>query len=130
MRNPNQRLIRTLGLGWLAFLGLGIGLRYALAPSSITVIIDRSDRSYCDANEWQALTAEYASLYEQQTQQRLKINQVIYVSDLGQIVADEIPTPDEFSTLNMFGQFNQAEMNQALQAQPGAKVLSCNISAP
>lgn len=127
MRNPNQRLIRILGLGWLAFLGLGFGLRQALTAPSVTVIIDRS---YCAPAQWQPLAEEYAALYDQQAQHRLKINQVIYISDLGQEVATAIPTPDEIRALSTFGRFNQAQMNQAIQAQPEAKVLSCHISPP
>ncbi|HIK43513.1 MAG TPA: hypothetical protein IGR64_01360 [Leptolyngbyaceae cyanobacterium M65_K2018_010] len=127
MPNPNQRLMRNLGLGWLAFLGLGLGLRHWLMPPTITVIIDRS---YCAPSQWQPLAAAYADLYEQQTQQRLKIDQVIYVSDLGQEVAPTPPTPDEVRQLSTFGRFNPAQMERAKQAQPGARVLSCQGGPP
>ncbi|NJL48531.1 MAG: hypothetical protein HC929_14930 [Leptolyngbyaceae cyanobacterium SM2_5_2] len=123
MRNPNQRLIRILGLGWLAFLGLGVGLRQAFTSPAITVIIDRS---YCAPTQWQPLAEEYAALYEQQAQQRIKIDQVIYVSDLGQEVATEIPTPEQIKALSTFGRFNEAQLNQAIAAQPEAEVLSCS----
>ncbi len=123
MGNPNQRLIRILALGWLAFLGLGFGLRQAFTSPAVTVIIDRS---YCAPTQWQPLAEEYAALYEQQTQQRLNIEQVIYVSDLGQEVAAEVPTPEQIRTLSTFGRFNEAQMNQAIAAQPEATVLSCN----
>jgi hypothetical protein len=122
MRNPNQKLIRILGLGWLAFLGLGLGLRQAFIAPSVTVILDRS---YCAPAQWQAVAAAYADLYEQQAQQRLKISQVIYVSDLGQEVAVTVPTPEQVSALNTYGRFNEAQMSQAIQDQPEAEVLSC-----
>ena len=122
MRHPNRRLLSILGLGWLAFAGLGWGLRQGLTPT-ITVIIDRS---YCAPAQWQTLATEYTTLHEQYTQKRLNIDQVIYVSDLGQVVAEEIPTPDEVRALNTFGLFNETQMNQALQAQPKAEVLSCH----
>jgi hypothetical protein len=84
------------------------------------------DRSYCTPAQWQPIAEEYATLYEQQTQQRLKIEQVIYVSDLGQEVAQEIPTPEQIRTLSTFGRFNEAQMNQVMAAQPEAEVLSCS----
>ncbi|MFH7245212.1 MAG: hypothetical protein ACHWZW_20435 [Spirulina sp.] len=127
MRNPNLRLLITLGLGWLAFLGLGLGLRQGFARSTVTVIIDRS---YCAPDQWQPIAADYAALYEQHRQGRLRIDQVIYVSDLGPVVADTIPTPEEVSALSTFGRFSAAQMEQTLQAQPSAEVFSCNLSRP
>ncbi|PZU92196.1 MAG: hypothetical protein DCF32_23690 [Leptolyngbya sp.] len=123
MRNPNQRLMITLGLGWLAFAGLGLGLRQLLAGPAVTVIIDRS---YCDPAQWQQRVSDrYASLYAQQEQRQLTIDQVIYVSDLGQEVAEAIPSPKDVQTLSTYGRANPTQMQQATQANPDATVLSC-----
>lgn len=125
MRKPNQRLFIILSLGWLGFIGLGLGLRQWLSGPAVTVIIDRS---YCAPDQWQAQADRYAALYEQQAQQRLTIRQVIYVSDLGQDVDTAIPSPDQVRTLNTFGRFNADQMNQAITEQPEAEVLSCYVN--
>lgn len=124
MRNPNQRLIRTLGLGWLAFAALGLGLRQLLASPKVTVVIDRS---YCAPAQWQERVGEpYADLYAQQQQRQLTIDQVIYVSDLGQEVADTVPDPGAVSTLSTYGRPNPTQLQQATQDHPGATVLTCD----
>jgi hypothetical protein len=122
MRNPNQRLIRTLGLGWLTFAALGLGLRQILAGPAVTVVIDRS---YCAPAQWQQVADRYADLYAQQQQQRLTIDQVIYVSDLGQEVAATVPAPEEVTALSTYGRPNPAQMEQAVQEHPDATVLVC-----
>jgi hypothetical protein len=122
MRNPNQRLIRTLGLGWLTFAALGLGLRQILAGPAVTVVIDRS---YCAPAQWQQVADRYADLYAQQQQQRLTIDQVIYVSDLGQEVAPTVPAPEEVTALSTYGRPNPAQMEQAVQEHPDATVLVC-----
>lgn len=123
MRNPNQRLVLTLGLGWLAFAGLGLGLRQLLAGPAVTVIIDRS---YCDPAQWQARVGDrYASLYAEQEQRQLTIDQVIYVSDLGQEVAEAVPSPEDVQTLSTYGRPNPSQMQQASQENPDATVLTC-----
>ena len=123
MGNPNQRLILTLGLGWAAFLALGLGLRQVLRSPGVTVIIARS---YCSPAQWQGITQKYADLYEQDQQQRITLDQVIYVSDLGQEAAAQIPTPAQVQALNTFGRFNPSQLEAALRAQPQARVLSCH----
>ncbi|QQE66012.1 hypothetical protein GFS31_27070 [Leptolyngbya sp. BL0902] len=125
MRHPTLRLLLTLGLGWTAFLGLGLGLRQGLAGPTVTVIIDRS---YCAPAQWQPIAANYAALHEQHRQGRLRIGQVIYVSDLGTVVAETVPTSEEVSRLTTFGRFNPTQMEQVLQAQPGAEVFSCHLN--
>ena len=123
MGNPNQRLILTLGLGWAAFLALGLGLRQGFRSPRVTVILDRS---YCTPAQWQGITQKYADLYEQDQQQRITLDQVIYVSDLGQEAAAQIPTPAQVQALNTFGRFNPSQLEAALRAQPQARVLSCH----
>ena len=127
MRNPTTRLLLTLGLGWLAFVGLGLALRQGIGRPAVIVVIDRS---YCDPDQWQPIAADYATLYEQHRQGRLRIEQVVYVSDLGAVAAEAIPTPAEINTLSTFGRFNAAQMEQMLQAAPEAQVFSCHLNRP
>lgn len=123
MRKPNQRLILTLGLGWLAFAGLGLGLRQFLSGPAVTVIIDRS---YCDPAQWQQRVGDrYAEIYAQQQQRQITIAEVIYVSDLGQEVADTVPDPAAVSALSTYGRPNSAQLQQITQDYPGATVLTC-----
>ena len=122
MRNPTRRLIYTLGLGWITFAALGLGLRQILAGPAITVVIDRS---YCDPAQWQQLADQYADLYTQQEQREITIDQVIYVSDFGQVVATPVPTPAEVQALTPNGLPNAAEMQKATDANPNATVLTC-----
>lgn len=127
MRNPTVRLLLTLGLGWLAFAGLGLGLQRGIARPTLTLVIDRS---YCDPAQWQPIAASYATLYEQHRQGRLRIEQVIYVSDLGAVAAETIPTPAEVNSLTTFGRFNASQMEQITQAKPDAQVFSCHLNRP
>jgi hypothetical protein len=123
MRHPTRRLIYTLGLGWLAFAGLGLGLRQLLAGPTVTVIIDRS---YCAPAQWQAQVGQpYADLYAQQQQRRLTIAQVIYVSDLGPVVADPVPSPVEVQALTPNGLRDAEEIQRATEANPDATLLTC-----
>jgi hypothetical protein len=123
MRNPNQRLLYTLGLGWLAFAALGLGLRHLLASPSVTVVIDRS---YCAPAQWQQRVGDrYADLYSQQQQRQISIDRVIYISDLGQEEAATVPSPAEVQALSTYGRPNPAQMQQATQTHPNATVLTC-----
>ncbi len=123
MRNPNQRLIRTLGLGWLAFAALGLGLRYLLKGQTITVVIDRS---YCAPAQWQQRVGDrYADLYAQQQQRQITIGQVIYISDLGQEVASSVPDPATVKSLSTYGRPNPTQLQQVTQDYPDATVFTC-----
>lgn len=127
MRNPNRRLLQILMIGWLAFIGAGFGLRQAFSGATVTLIIDRS---YCDPTRWQRMTEDYAELYQQHQQKRLTIDQVIYVSDLGQEVAAEVPTPDQLQALGTFGRFNADQLQQATAEHPEATVFACGQVSP
>lgn len=127
MQNPNRRLLQILVVGWLAFFGAGVGLRQARSGPSITIIIDRS---YCDPSRWEQITADYAEFYSQHHQKSLTIDQVIYVSDLGQEVAEEIPSPQELMTMSTYGRFNPDQLQQATAAHPNAKVFACSGGNP
>jgi hypothetical protein len=122
MDNPNRRLLQILTVGWLAFIGAGFGLRQVLSGPAVTLIIDRS---YCDPTRWQQITDDYGALYEQHQQQRLTIEQVIYVSDLGQEVARDLPTPETLQDMGTYGRFNGEQLQQATAEHPQATVLVC-----
>ncbi len=122
MENPNRRLLQILAVGWLAFLGVGFGIRQAFSGPTVTIIIDRS---YCDPARWQQITTEYGQLYSQHQQKRLTINQVIYVSDLGQEVATDIPSPAQLQAMGTYGRFNGEQLQQITAAYPEAEVFAC-----
>jgi hypothetical protein len=123
MQHPTRRLIQILAVGWLAFIGAGLGLRQALSGPTLTIIIDRS---YCDPSRWEQITESYGELYNQHQQKRLTIDQVIYVSDLGEEVAQELPAPAELQNMGTYGRFNAEQLDQAVTAHPDARVFACS----
>ena len=120
--HPTKRLIATLGLGWLAFAGLGLGLRYAVRVPEVTVIIDQS---YCPPAQWQASVVQpYSELYQKDQANQRKIAQVVVVTDIDQTALATIPSPDELG--NPFGQAPSPEILTELQQQfSEAVVLKC-----
>lgn len=93
LKPPQQRLMAILGLGWLAFAGLGLGLRYRTQPLTITVIIVQS---YCPSKEWQtSVIHPYQALYQKSQTNQQKIIQVVVVTDMGHITLSNIPAPDD-----------------------------------
>ncbi|MGB3138235.1 MAG: hypothetical protein WBG38_00335 [Nodosilinea sp.] len=122
MRHPNRRLIFTLGLGWITFTALGLGLRQILAGPAVTVIIDRS---YCAPAQWQQVSEQYGDLYAQQQEGQLTIDQVIYVSDLGQEIAAAVPSPAAVQALSTYGRSGSAQLQQAAENYPDATLLTC-----
>ncbi|NEP62479.1 MAG: hypothetical protein F6K31_37050 [Symploca sp. SIO2G7] len=121
-QNPTKRLISTLGLGWLAFGGLGLGLRYAVQGPEVTVIIDQS---YCPPTQWRtAVVQPYAELHQKSQANQRKIARVIVVTDIDQTTLATIPTPDELG--NPFGQAPSSDTLTELQQQfSEAVVLKC-----
>lgn len=118
-QSPTKRLISTLGLGWLAFAGLGLGLRYAVQVPEVTVIIDQS---YCPPEQWQAAVVEpYTDLYQQGQANQRKIVQVVVVTGIDQTTLTVVPAPAELG--NPFGQAPSAEALTELQQQFSESVL-------
>lgn len=118
-QNPTKRLISTLGLGWLAFGGLGLGLRYAVQVPEVTVIIDQS---YCPPAQWQtAVVQPYGALYQKSQANQRKITQVVVVTDIDQTVLATIPSPAELG--NPFGQAPSPDTLTELQQQFSESVL-------
>lgn len=127
MRSPNQRLLRILGLGWLAFIGVGLGLRQGLQGPATVVVIDRS---YCEPNQWQQVAQSYADLYDQSENRQLRIEQVILLNDLGEEVLDTPPDPDAIQALSTFGRSNPARLQTISQKFPKATILTCASQKP
>jgi hypothetical protein len=122
MNKLNRKLLTTLGLGWLGFGIVGGAIAFALPPTQITVLIDRS---FCPQDQWQALARSYDEIYQQHQNRDLQIKQVITFSDIGQEVLSTIPSPDAVRSLNTYGRSNQERQKQLLSTYPQAKLLSC-----
>lgn len=122
MQNPTRRLFRTLGLGWLSFVGVGAALNYAVSATDVVVIIDRS---YCPAAQWQqSVVQPYTDLYEKVEQKQVQIQQVIYITDLNQTTLQNPPMPGDLG--NPFGQAPSPEsLEQVKQQFPDAVILQC-----
>lgn len=124
MKRPTQRLITTLGLGWLAFLGLGLGLRQALSGPSVVVIIDHS---FCPAPDWSRVTQTYGDLYQQNQNRQITIERVILVSGLGEAeILESPPNPETISNLRTFGESNATAIADVTNQYPEARVLTCD----
>ncbi|MEM9162662.1 MAG: hypothetical protein AAGC54_06280 [Cyanobacteria bacterium P01_F01_bin.4] len=119
---PTPKLIRILGLGWLAYLLVGFTLSQTGGGNKIQVVIDRS---YCAPSNWQQVAAEYAQLYKQHQQKQLTIESVTLVNDLGEEILNVPPSAEEIAGLNTFGLPGRDRINAIVQASPEAKVLSC-----
>lgn len=121
MRRLNQVLVTTLGLGWLAFLVLGLGIRTFATPSVVVLI----DQSYCPPEAWIRVSHRYQRLFEQHQQKRIRIEQVITFSSLSQAQVDPIPTPEQVQSFNTFGRPGSQREASLLAQYPYAEVLKC-----
>ncbi len=122
MNKLDRKLITTLGLGWLGFGIVGGAIAFALPPTPITILIDRS---FCPQDKWQAIASAYNDLYQQHQNRDLQIKEVITFSDIGQETLSTIPDPDAVRSLNTYGRSNQERLKQLQSTYPQAKLLSC-----
>ncbi|HEY9881316.1 MAG TPA: hypothetical protein V6D29_22865 [Leptolyngbyaceae cyanobacterium] len=127
MRSPNQRLLRILGLGWLAFIGVGLGLRQALQGPATVVVIDRS---YCEPGQWLQVAQSYEDLYSQSQARQIRIEQVILINDLGEEVLYTPPDPLIVQSLSTYGRANPARLQALSQQFSKTTVLSCSSQIP
>lgn len=127
MQAPNRRLLQILGLGWLAFIGTGWGLRQTIQGPSTVVVIDRS---YCAPDQWQQVADAYSDLYDQAQNRQLQIKQVILLNDLGEEVRQSPPAPTEIQSLNTFGLADPARVQELAEQFPSTKVLTCQPPSP
>ena len=124
MNKLNRKLLTTLGLGWLGFGIVGGAIAFALPPTQITILIDRS---FCPQDKWQAIAVAYNDLYQQHQNRDVQIKEVIVFGDLGQEILSEIPSPDTVRSLNTYGRSNQERQKQLQASYPQAKLLSCQF---
>ncbi|PZO38038.1 MAG: hypothetical protein DCF19_17495 [Pseudanabaena frigida] len=122
MNKLDRKLITTLGLGWLGFGIVGSAIAFALPPTQITILIDRS---FCPQDKWLAIASAYNDLYQQHQNRDLQIKEVITFSDIGQEVLSTIPSPDTVRSLNTYGRFNQERQKQLQASYSQPKLLSC-----
>jgi hypothetical protein len=123
--NPNhlnRTLLRTVGVGWVAFAIAAVAIRTVFAAPNITLLVDRS---YCEPAQWQVVAAQYADLYQQHQRGSITISSTIFFSDLGEEVSDQVLTPDAFQNLATYG-LPSPDRQAALEAtHPQAQRLSC-----
>ncbi|NMF59729.1 hypothetical protein [Pseudanabaena yagii] len=124
MNKLDRKLITTLGLGWLGFGIVGGAIAFALPPTQITILIDRS---FCPQDKWQAIASAYNDLYQQHQNRDLQIKEVITFSDIGQEIVSTIPAPDAVRSLNTYGRSNQERLKQLQSTYPQVKLLSCQL---
>jgi hypothetical protein len=122
MHKLNRKLVTTLGLGWLGFCLVGSAIAFALPPTQITVLIDRS---FCPQDKWQAIASTYSDLYQQHQNRDVQIKEVVVFGDLGQEILSGLPSPDTVRSLNTYGRSNQERQKQLQASYPQAKLLSC-----
>lgn len=122
MRHPNRRLLKILGLGWLGFLGLGLGLRQLLPRPTLVLIIDHS---FCPPAQQQQVIADYINLYQQHQRRQIQIERVVLLSDLSEEVRIPPPTPEAIESLGFFGELNPDALQQTIQKYPASRVLGC-----
>src|SRR3712207_937750 len=103
MTKLNRHLLRTLGLGWLGFLVVGLAIGWVFAAPTVVVLVDRS---YCAPAQWQQVVHSYEQLYRQHQQQQLQIQQVVLFSDLGQDVLSPPPAPEVIRDVSRYGRSN------------------------
>ena len=119
---PTRQLICILGLGWLAYLLVGLGLSQTSPDAKIQIVIDRG---YCAPINWQQVVNEYTQLYQQHQQKQIVIESVTLVNNLGEEILSPPPTADKIASLNIFGLSGRDRIDTILQTSPDAKVLSC-----
>ncbi len=124
MNSLNLRLIKTLGLGWLAYGLSGMAISVALAAPTVTLLVDRS---YCPDAEWQRVMARYQALYDDYSDKTLNIKTVVLFSELGEEALTVPPLPDELDDIPRYGQSTPQRQQQIKASYPNAELLSCQL---
>ncbi len=119
------RLLRTIGLSWLAFLITGLLIRWAFPPPAVSVLIDRS---YCPPAQWQPVAQQYASIYQQHQHQQLRIQQVLLFSDLAEDVRSIPLKPEEVQQLKTYGRSNLQRQEDLQQKYDRTILLTCSMT--
>jgi hypothetical protein len=119
----NRSLLTIIGIGWLSFLVLGLVVQYVFAAPNLVLLIDRS---YCPPSQWEKVIQTYSKLYDQHQQQRLKIQQIILFSDLGEETLTTIPSPRELKATNLYGKTTNERQKNIKQNYPKSQLLKCS----
>lgn len=118
-----MKLIKVLGLGWLAMAIAGFAIQLLVPMPTLAVLVDRS---YCPPEQWGQLVQQYDDLYRQHQQGQIKIEQVIAFSDLGQETLSPLPTPAAVQELSRYGRPSMERRSQLTQQYPNAPLLGCS----
>lgn len=118
----NRTLLRTIGVGWAAFAIAAVAIRTVFAAPDVTLLVDRS---YCEPAQWQVVSEQYADLYQQHQRGSITLSAIIFFSDLGEEVSDQVLTPDAFQDLTTYGRPSPDRQIALEASHPQAKLLSC-----
>ncbi|MEO0378422.1 MAG: hypothetical protein AAF329_28275, partial [Cyanobacteria bacterium P01_A01_bin.17] len=77
------------------------------------------------ATKWQQVTDDYAQIYRQHQLKQLKIEQVIFLSDLSESKAEGVPGVNAIATLKTYGQPNAQGLKSFAQRYSNSRLLSC-----
>ena len=87
---------------------MGLAVKLVLPIPTVTLLLDRS---YCDPDQWQKISQEYARLYRQHQHQRLRLEKVVFFSNLSQTNYKKPPHPNVVELLTTYGQFESTAPN-------------------
>jgi hypothetical protein len=118
----NYSLLRILGLGWLSFLLAGIVIARFFSLTQLTVLVDRSK---CDRQGWREVSDRYADLYKAHERKRIKLSQVVIVSELGEEIRKPAPTPQEFQAIETIGAPDTERFSRIRAGFAEVEVLAC-----
>lgn len=122
----NRSLLWTVGLGWLGFLIVGVAVARLFAISQVTVLIDRSA---CNPEGWQQVSDRYNTLYQAHQRKRIRLVQVVIVSDLGAEVRETLPSPAEFNRMKTSGKANPERFEQLKSSFDNVNVIACDTES-
>lgn len=122
----NNRLFKTLGASWLAFLITGFLISWLFATPATTVLIDRS---YCPSSKWQQVIQTYADLYQQHQQRRLQLRSVILFRSLGEESFSSPPAPATLQQISTYGRSDSQRQLELQKAYPQSQLLQCTSAA-
>ncbi len=118
----NYSLLRILGLGWLGFLLAAVVIARFFSLPQLTVLIERSK---CDRQGWRELSDRYADLYKAHERRRIRLSQVVIVSELGEEIRTTIPTPREFQSIETVGAPDKERLSRITAGFTEVEVLAC-----
>ncbi|NJM98656.1 MAG: hypothetical protein HC800_17205 [Phormidesmis sp. RL_2_1] len=119
----NKLLLKALGASWLAFLIIGIVIKFCFAAPTITLLINRS---YCAQTEWAQVAQTYRELYTRHQHKTLRLQSVVVFSDFDEAVFESPPLPTIVENLNIYGQFDPHRQKLLQQRYGQTQVIGCH----